>query len=295
MDWLALSLLCAFSLASADAATKHWLQGYRAREISLVRFSLAGLLLAPLLLIQPLPELTLNFWGWMLFLVPVEMAAMLLYMSAIRDHPLALTVPYLAFTPLFVAVYGWLMLGEALSPGGLAGILLIVAGAWALNLQPANHGWRPRGLPNPLRAIARSPGARRMLLVSLLYAFTAVGSKQAMQGLPPEQFGALYFMAIGGAALLVFGLREPAAVLGVLVRRPGVHLLVAGLMALMVATHFLAIARVEAAYMIAVKRTSLLFGILYGALLFREAGAGLHLFAGLLMVAGVALIVLGST
>jgi hypothetical protein len=34
--------------------------------------------------------------------------------------------------------------------------------------------------------------------------------------------------------------------------------------------HLLAIERVEAAYMIAVKRTSLLFGILYGALLFGE-------------------------
>jgi drug/metabolite transporter (DMT)-like permease len=293
MEWLPLSLLCAFSLASADAATKGWLQGYSAREISLVRFSLAGLLLSPLLLLQPLPALTLNFWGWMLFLVPVEMAAMLLYMSAIRDYPLALTVPYLAFTPLFVALYGWLVLGESLSGEGIGGILLIVAGAWALNLKPAADGWRPRAIPNPIRAIGQSPGARRMLLVSLLYAFTAVGSKSAMQGLPPEQFGALYFVAIGSAALLVFALQEPR-LLRVFTRRPAVHLLIAGLMALMVATHFMAIARVEAAYMIAVKRTSLLFGILYGALLFREHGAGLHLFAGLLMVAGVALIVLGA-
>ena len=38
----------------------------------------------------------------------------------------------------------------------------------------------------------------------------------------------------------------------------------------MVITHFLALARVEVAYMIAVKRTSLVFGVLYGALLFGE-------------------------
>jgi len=42
--------------------------------------------------------------------------------------------------------------------------------------------------------------------------------------------------------------------------------------------------------MIAVKRTSLLFGILYGALWFRERGLGRHLIAGLLMVAGIFLI-----
>ena len=63
-------------------------------------------------------------------------------------------------------------------------------------------------------------------------------------------------------------------------------------MAVMVVTHFLAIARVEVAYMIAVKRTSLLFGILYGALLFRERRLGQNMFAGALMVAGVALILL---
>ncbi len=293
MDWLPLSLLCAFSLASADAATKYWLQGYGAREISLIRFSLAGLLLLPLLLTQPLPSLGENFWGWMALLVPVEMIAMLLYMGAIRDYPLALTVPYLAFTPLFVALYGWLVLGEQLNPKGAAGILLVVLGAWALNLKPAADGWRPRAIPNPIRAIAQSPGARRMLLVSLLYAFSAVGSKRAMEGLPPEQFGAIYFSAIGLAALLVFAVHDPA-LLRAFTRKPAVNLLVAALMAVMVATHFMAIARVEAAYMIAVKRTSLLFSILYGALLFRDSGAALHLLAGLVMVTGVALIVLGA-
>ena len=45
------------------------------------------------------------------------------------------------------------------------------------------------------------------------------------------------------------------------------------------------------AYMIAVKRTSLLFGMLYGAWLFSEAGLGKNLAAGLLMIAGVYLIV----
>ncbi len=49
---------------------------------------------------------------------------------------------------------------------------------------------------------------------------------------------------------------------------------VAGLMALMVLTHFLALAQAATAYMIAVKRTSILFGILLGAWVFREAAPG---------------------
>jgi drug/metabolite transporter (DMT)-like permease len=42
-----------------------------------------------------------------------------------------------------------------------------------------------------------------------------------------------------------------------------------------------------------VKRTSLLFGILYGAVLFREERLAWNLVAGALMVAGVALIAVG--
>jgi drug/metabolite transporter (DMT)-like permease len=61
-------------------------------------------------------------------------------------------------------------------------------------------------------------------------------------------------------------------------------------MAVMVVTHFMALAQVEAAYMIAAKRTSLLFGMLYGAMLFGERHLGRHLLAGALMVAGVATI-----
>ena len=58
--------------------------------------------------------------------------------------------------------------------------------------------------------------------------------------------------------------------------------------------HFLALQGVEVAYMIAVKRTSLLFGILYGALVFGERQLGTRLLAGGIMLGGVLLIALGN-
>ncbi len=60
----------------------------------------------------------------------------------------------------------------------------------------------------------------------------------------------------------------------------------------MIYTHFLALQLVQVAYMISVKRVSLLFGILYGALLFHERGLRTQLPAGVLMLAGVFLIAL---
>jgi drug/metabolite transporter (DMT)-like permease len=288
MYWLLLTLLCAFSLASADAATKGWLSDYSARELALVRFCLAGLLLSPLLLLQPLPELPLEFWQWIAFLLPLEIIAILLYMRAIRDHPLSLTLPYLAFTPVFVILSGWLLLGERVSLAGVNGILLVVGGAWLLNLEGATlKSWR--GIYRPLTAILRNPGSRMMLAVSFIYSLTSVGGKGAMQYMTPELFGPFYFSVLGLSTLVLFTLQRPAIV-RVLWRRPAVNFLVALLFAVMVITHFLALSEVEVAYMVAVKRSSLLFGILYGALLFRERRLGIHLIAGGLMVAGVAMI-----
>jgi drug/metabolite transporter (DMT)-like permease len=72
---------------------------------------------------------------------------------------------------------------------------------------------------------------------------------------------------------------------------PRAHLAIGVFMAGMVVTHFYAIEHIEVAYMIAVKRTSLLFGMLYGAWLFNETGIRKNLVAGILMILGVYLIV----
>lgn len=289
MDWLALSLLCALSLASADAATKAWLRDYSARELVLIRFTVTGLLLAPLLVGLPsLSNLPTPFWYWIAALLPLEILAMLLYMAAIRDYPLAQTLPYMAFTPAFVILIADWLLGERVDPQGAAGILLIVTGSWLLNGHSARLGdWRTWAAPWTMAL--RVPGSRMMLAVALLYALTATMGKGALQYLPPEQFGAFYFALLGVATLVFIGLPQPRA-LTRLWRRPAAVLVVAALNGLMVYTHFLALRLVEVAYMIAVKRISLIIGILYGAWLFHEGDLRRHLLAAALMLAGIFLI-----
>ena len=289
MDWLVLSLLCAISMASADAATKHWLADYSARELVLVRFGYSAILLAPLLLITPWPELPASFWGWVGSMLPLEIVAMWLYMKAIRGTPLYLTLPYLAFTPVFVAVTGFLLLGERISLVGWAGILLVVVGAYRLN---AATDTRPDGWFAPLRAIAYARGSRLMLAVAVLYSLTSVMGKGALQYAPPLFFAPFYFCILGLATLVLFGVvaRPPHSLLR---SRLPQHLGVGALMAIMIITHFAAIEQAEVAYMIAVKRTSLLFGIVYGTFLFGEPAPLRHLVAGALMVCGVMFVALG--
>ncbi len=291
MSWIALALLCAFSLASADAATKAWLRDFSALDLLVVRFCVPALLMIPLLGNLPAPsDLPLAFWGWISALIPLELAAMWLYMSAIRSHPLSLTLPYLAFTPVFVIGIAWLLLGERVTLQGGGGVSLVVVGAWLLNSRQARaRDWRSWAAP--LAAILHEPGSRMMLGVAAIYAVTATLGKGAMRYLPADVFGAFYYGLLGLTVFVAVVLPRPRMLLK-LARRPWPVLAVGGLIGVMVFTHFLALQQVEVAYMIAVKRVSLLFGILYGGLLFREPDLAARLPAGIVMLSGVVLILL---
>jgi len=289
MHWTSLTLLSAFFLATADTLSKRYLSHYRPGELVLVRFGVSGALLLPLLLWQPWPQLSPAFWSWVAVSLPLELLAMWLYMQAIRESPLSLTLPYLAFTPAFNMLTGFLLLDETVSWTGFSGILLIVLGAWLLNLETRQNG-TGLNLLAPFRAITRERGSRLMLMVAAIYSLTSVTSKGALLHANPGFFGPFYFVVLGTASILVFASRDVSSwrAMG---KHPWVHLGVGAFMAGMVITHFYAIAHIEVAYMLAVKRTSLLFGILYGAWLFGESGLKKNLAAGLLMVLGVFLIV----
>lgn len=293
MDWLSLSLLSALFLAAADAFTKKWLSQHTAAELVAVRFVLSGVLFVPVFITLYRPfTVPPVFWLWVAAALPLEILAMRLYMLAIRDAPLALTLPYLAFTPVFVVVSSWLLLGESISMQGLTGVLMVTAGAYVLNLEHANAHWR--SWLDPLRAIMRERGSRMMLMVAIIYGLASVLGKGALQYMPAATFGPLYFMVLGAFTLVVYAVWQPNTLR--LLRRPNrYHWLIGLLMALTVFTHFLALEQIQTAYMIAAKRTSSLMGILLGAWLFREAHLGQHLIGATLMVAGVALIALHKT
>ncbi|MGB5178187.1 MAG: DMT family transporter [Gammaproteobacteria bacterium] len=289
MHWISLTLLSAFFLATADTLSKRYLSHYRPGELVLVRFGVSGILLVPLLLWQPWPQLSAVFWGWIVVSLPLELIAMWLYMLAIRDSPLSLTLPYLAFTPVFNTLTGYLLLGETVSRTGFSGILLVVLGAWLLNLKAAQGGTGLNVLA-PFRAITRERGSRLMLGVAAIYSLTSVTSKAAMLQVTPGFFGPFYFVVLGAASVVLFSSRDVSSWRALGQHRMA-HLGIGLFMAAMVVTHFYAIAHIEVAYMVAVKRTSLLFGLLYGAWLFGETGLRKNLLAGLLMVLGVFLIV----
>jgi len=216
--------------------------------------------------------------------LPLELLALYLYMKAIKVSPLSLTLPFLAFTPVFMILTGRLVLGERLSPWGVTGIFLIVIGAYCLNLSHIRSGFFA-----PLRAIMKEPGSRLMLLISFIYSITSVIGKLGILHSSPCFFGITYFTAL--TILMVafapfiydFHARN-------LIRSPLKGMLLGFLGGLEILCHVLAISLVQAAYMIAIKRTSIIFAVLYGAWLFKEEKIGERLLGAVIMICGVFII-----
>jgi len=287
--WFPLTLFCAFSLATSDALTKKALADHNEYLIAWLRLLLAlPFLLAPLLFIQ-IPSLGKDFFPAILIALPLETAATLFYIRALKVSPLSLTLPFLALTPVFLLIIPFLLLGEKISLAGGIGILLIAVGSYSLNL-----GETRKGILAPFRAIRRERGALYMIVVAFLYSITSTLSKKAIAASSPLFFAACYYPAVV-IMLTPFTIYYGRQELKGLVKNNALKsaLFPALFYALMLIAHMLAISMAQVAYMISVKRLSLLIGVFYGHLLFKEKGIRERPLGTVLMLLGVVLITLG--
>jgi len=128
-----------------------------------------------------------------------------------------------------------------------------------------------------------------MIVVAFIFSLTSTLGKRATLLSSPLFFGTFYTLLLTGALspLALVRLRQSP----VNVRSHLKTFLLIGLFyALMVLFHYQALALVEVSYMISIKRTSLIFTILYGSIFFGESDIVERLVGGLVMLVGVMLI-----
>jgi drug/metabolite transporter (DMT)-like permease len=284
MLWFFLALAAALTQAGNDVISKRFFGDLTAYEMGLIRLLFAMPLLLVGLVYVPWPELDRTFWLCMALGMPLEVIAFLCYMRAIKVSPLSLTLPFLAFTPALVILTGFIILDEELNMYGAMGIMLIVTGSYTLNLSYAK-----RDFFAPFLAIYKEQGSRLMLMTAFLYSLTSAIGKLAISHSSPQFFGVIYFLFLGLIIIALFPLM-PGARIDNLFKRPLIGLIAGFVLATMIFCHTCAISLVQAAYMISVKRTSLLFGVIFGWLVFKEENIKERLLGVSIMMAGVVII-----
>jgi len=278
--WLLYSLLTALTQAGADACVKGMGGRYHPWQLlwsrSIFWISLAILVL-PFARMKAVPP---AFWAIMAADLPLELAAIYLYLKAIEVSPISLSLPFLSFTPLFLLLTSPLLAGEHVSPAGGTGVILVVLGSYVLLSEEKS------GL-SFAKTLTHENGCQMMLGVATIYSVTANLGKLAIKLTSPT-FVAVVFsveMALVSTAILrLTRMERPPMLKDPLLAAMGT------LSGLSLLFHVVAINLVQVPYMIAVKRTSTLWGLLMGILIFKEKRPLGRLVGGALMVTGAVMI-----
>ncbi len=285
MNWFIYAFVCALSLATADALSKKVLDDNS--DPNIVAWVRIGYTVPFMIFIIPfidIPELDSVFFVVTFLSLPIDIIAVLLYMKAIKVSPLSLTLPFLSLTPIFLIGTSYIILGEKPDKSGFFGVILVVIGAYLLNVHTVSCGFL-----EPFKAIAKETGSVLMIIVAFVFSLGACLGKIAVQHSDPIFFSVTYSLLLSVILFLIISFKT-SHLFSKVIARPVPFLLIGMSMAIMMITHLKAVSLVEVSYMISVKRMSILFGVIYGVILFKESNIKERFLGASVMVSGIIMI-----
>ncbi len=287
MGWALLSFLTAIFRSLADVFSKIGLQRADLYVVSwsIRAFSLPVLL--PVLFFIEIPSVDPLFWVALIVGSGLNVITTILYMRAIQDSDLSVTVPMVSFTPVFLLLTSPIMVGEFPDLIGLLGVLFVVGGSYMLQIQKADLD-----ALGPFKAIWRDKGPRLMLLNAAIWSVTANVDKIGIEYSSPFLWVVLTHTAITIGLLPIMLRRSPHRV-------HELHSRFWALFPIGLVTSIALICQMAAikmtlvVHVIAIKRVSTVLSVVWGAMIFKEPGFGNRLGGVLIMLLGVLLITLG--
>ncbi|MCP4149725.1 MAG: EamA family transporter, partial [bacterium] len=250
--------------------------------------------LLPLLFFAGDLHLGSRFWLALIAGGSLNIATTIMYMKALKSSALSVTVPMVTFTPVFLFIISPILLGEFPPLSGISGIILVVLGAYFLNIKEKSSG-----LAAPFKALLREKGPRLMLGVAFIWSITSNLDKIGIQNssvahwaiavhiftiivmVPVVWFASRYREDMAGASFMR-DIVKSAKILGPL----------GFVNALKYICQLAALQFTLVAYVISIKRTSAVISVIFGFLIFKEDGIKERLLGAVIMIAGVLLITL---
>jgi len=213
-----------------------------------------------------------------------------LYNRAVQIAPLSLTIPFLAFTPVFLLGTGYIILGE--NPGLLKceGVLFVVFGSLLMHRRSFRDGFFA-----PFRAVFRERGSRYMLVVSLIFSITNPVDKKLVEISDSYSYSWVYAMV----SVIIFGVpmlylhskgkidRSPV--------RPKWIVITGFVDALTLLLQLLTLHYIDVVLCIALKRAGIILTVLAGWLIFHEKYITDRVIAAVVMLVGALMVYLPMT
>jgi len=188
--WIVLGLISAFSDAAKNTLAKHNAKSFDSLVVTWAWVTYSLILLLPLMFFKGVPRLDSTFWTSFVARIILDVISLILYVKALKQTDLSLSLPMLALTPFFLLITGFVINHEFPQPIGLIGVGAIILGTYLLNFK------RNEKIYQPFVAIYQNKGTFMMLWVAVLWGITGSLHKLAILHSNP------YFYTAFGALIL---------------------------------------------------------------------------------------------
>jgi uncharacterized membrane protein len=307
MLWVLLAITGAISNAAYYIIIKNQITSHNPRIMTSLGFLFAGILLLVISAARGFPVIGPEYYGAVVISGILNVIGLSLIFRAMESSDLSLSMPMLSFTPVFLVGTSFLLLHEVPSVAGIAGICIIVSGSYVLNISAEHEHFL-----DPVRSMVQNRGSWFMLIVAFLFAASINEDKIAMLNSDPVFGMAFTLLIISGAFAVIVAISRKSAGYSSLLytwqetalfdNGPGIvfplrpYLVPAILTGIFISTECVAINIAYtfqiAPYVIAIKRLSIIFMVLYGTILCAENEIRSRLLGSVLMVGGAVIILL---
>ncbi|MFA4859284.1 EamA family transporter [Methanoregula sp.] len=307
MLWLVLALMGAASNAAYYIIIKRYGRHLDPRILTGTSFAMGGCLLLVFSKIQGFPQTGPDFFPAVAITTILNIVCLSLIFKVLESSDLSLSAPLLSFTPVFLICTSFLLLYELPSAAGVTGICIIVGGSYVLNIAGSHNRLR-----DPVFSMIKNRSSIIMLLVAFLFSISINYDKIVITNSDPFFGMALSLIATGFAfcilagssriSSLISGQTKPSADTpneqnGSIHRRSKHSYwwlipLMAIFIAIEAASINIALTLQIVPYVIAIKRLSIIFMVLYGTIMLAEKEIKPRLVGSTLMFIGAAVIIL---
>ena len=285
--WLLLSLFTASFESFKNVVAKKGTSKFNPLIVTWAWLTFSLPIFLPVLLIVGIPPLDRVFWIAFSIRIVLDMAALILYMNSLKLAPLSLSQPMLAFSPIIILISSYFINGELPSSTGIGAIILILLGSYLLNFDRQS-----KNLWSPFKALTQNRGALMMFGVAVIWGINSSIHKLAINHSNPWFYGGFGALALAILFTPLAYFSSPKQFMSIFTKAGLKTLVPIGLLdGMAILPQWVAFSMTYAAYVIAVKRLSILFSSILGWYIFKENIKN-RLLPILLMVVGVLILAL---
>ncbi len=247
-------------------------------------------LLAIVLIFYEIPKFDGAFVWLVISSVLVNIVAAVLSYRAIKISEISLVNPISAFNPVFTALIAFFALGEKIPTRGVLGIILVVLGAYLLNVSKAKKDFFA-----PFRALIAHKGVQLSLVAYFLWAITPIFQKTAITHTVPNVPAFASLVGMLGSVAIYAPLTYKNSKKPIYLAKKYLKLFLLGgiLGGVGQAVAFAAFSLTDLGIATSVFKMSMIFTVILGWLFFKERNIKDRLLGSAVMLTGVILLVTG--